>query len=227
MNYLAHYILDHRRGHACYNAGLLLPDILRPQDGGYRIEEGARSDIDDLAPALVAFHHGIRRHVQRDRQFHSSSFFIQESRAIRHQLNAFPDLARKRYLFFLAHIWLELSLDRWLIVHHPDYAHALYRDLARVPKMSWARLLHFHRHPSPEWAIARLRKFHKHAFLWRYRDPLALRNILESVAQRVGLTFFEHLSEEAFLRLNHQIDTRMAQWLGSTTNRGPNLSALR
>lgn len=225
MNYLAHYVIDCIPNAPCYNAGLLLPDLLRPALDGMRIEKLIRRHPSSLASSLLGFHQGIEQHVERDRRFHNSRLFHEESRAIRHILSEEAALSHKRYLFFLAHIWLELGIDRWIITYQPHYAEALYQDWARISYFSWGRLLAYHQlHAHGERIAQRLRRFYEHAFLWKYRDSGQLQGILQRVAQHVGLSYFEDMESERFEAINARIDARIDQRLSldshKTLNRG-------
>ncbi|HXH18834.1 MAG TPA: hypothetical protein VNJ07_07090 [Chitinophagales bacterium] len=67
-----------------------------------------------------------------DAVFHRSDFFKKFSILIRSRLNAavLPSLRFRSY--FLAHIFLELLLDRVLVKHNPQLCVKLYRDIELV-----------------------------------------------------------------------------------------------
>ncbi len=75
---------------------------------------------------------GIRKHYHVDAIFHNSeSFhFFSNSIKITLQNSNLPSLRSRGY--FLAHIFLELLLDRMLVKHYPDACVSMYDDLRSV-----------------------------------------------------------------------------------------------
>jgi acyl carrier protein phosphodiesterase len=75
---------------------------------------------------------GIDRHVRADALFHNSEFFRKNTIAIREIFENYKLGNADTRLFFVAHIALEMMLDRILLQEQPKVADDFYRDLAII-----------------------------------------------------------------------------------------------
>jgi hypothetical protein len=72
---------------------------------------------------------GIDRHIKADAHFHNSTFFKENTQSIRKILENHGLQDKGARLFFLAHIGLELLLDRLILKSYPGIADRFYSDL--------------------------------------------------------------------------------------------------
>jgi len=89
-------------------------------------------------PVHAQIYKGISRHYDADRLFHQSEFFQHYSNLIhsRIKVSRLPSLHFRSY--FLAHVFLELLLDRLLVKHNAQLCVEFYRDLESVNPLAAA-----------------------------------------------------------------------------------------
>lgn len=144
MNFLAHHHLDRARGDPWFAAGVAVPDLWprfrrrgRP-DGRLeplRVAPGVEGG-DPEATALAA---GLARHDEVDRAFHGCAAFRAWRRAA--AARAEPLVGRSARAGLLAHVGVELVLDRWLLVRDAALGGDLYALLEQVPPAALERAL--------------------------------------------------------------------------------------
>src|SRR5258708_40311359 len=111
MNFLSHYYFDRDNTNSYHILGTVLPDLLKNADKSIIIHPEKLSHPDQAINDIII---GWRKHLEVDRYFHSSDFFISRS----HQLKNLLVLAIEGSPvkpFFLGHVALELVLDNLLI----------------------------------------------------------------------------------------------------------------
>lgn len=133
MNFLSHYFLDRNTNDNCYFfAGLCVPDLLSLYARIFRIpfqkivfDKEEKSDYNN-------FLKGLKRHEQVDGLFHNSEFFRRQMRNVSQSLRAQKFHSKNLRGFFLAHIIVELMLDKILIQHYDGLLIEYYEMLGRV-----------------------------------------------------------------------------------------------
>lgn len=130
MNFLSHHFADAIDSEHYYNLGLVLPDLLGSVQRRWRLPASFDLTDDDVFTERIA--EGTSRHLNVDAYFHSSAFFKEFTAIIReifakHKL----DLPGVR-LFFVAHIFLELMLDRLILLNHSAASPNFYYDLSQI-----------------------------------------------------------------------------------------------
>jgi len=130
MNILSHYFLDAKAGKPYYNAGLVMPDLMGSFRRGWKPARSA-PDI-SLKPEFKEFSEGMQQHQMVDRQFHSSAFFTNEIPFIRKVLEQNGLKLPGVRLFFVAHIMLELMLDRLILLDSNKSADLFYHDIEAI-----------------------------------------------------------------------------------------------
>ncbi len=133
MNYLSHYVWNHEvRGlpRAPYFAmGVALPDLWSRFSRKRRIrwaQVRAAAPTHEPSRALRA---GLLNHVDADRRFHALPVFNQWLRTIKSTVRG-AGTAHPALLDFLAHVALELALDRRLLERDESLAVRFYHDLS-------------------------------------------------------------------------------------------------
>jgi acyl carrier protein phosphodiesterase len=212
MNFLAHFYLDRSHQSSRFVVGAATPDLLSIYNSGLRIKAG---HVDHLAAAQRAavdpqFLLGLERHFHADRVFHSSALFIAETHHLSEWLaQRFPeqDIPRK---YFIAHILLELLLDKVLIGHDPrlldDYyghfqALAPFHELHKATETVAA-------HPMPNYD-AFLAKFVENKYLYHYTENDHLIYILRRLLRRVGIEQSHFLDDPRFDQLMQDFEQRI------------------
>jgi hypothetical protein len=115
MNFFSHYYLDKENTDKWFLFGTLLPELLPHFNEKMR---KAVSDYTTINPVKVheSIYKGIQRHYEVDRHFHNSTFFKEKTAIIKKGVLENQHLQPVHYrTFYLAHIWLELMIDRVLI----------------------------------------------------------------------------------------------------------------
>ena len=111
MNFLSHFYFD-RHTHDCYHVlGTILPDLLKNADKAIVLHPEKLQHTDPAVNSIIA---GWNKHLEVDRHFHSSEFFLKHSHKLKKEL--LPAIEGSPVKpFFLGHIALELILDNLLL----------------------------------------------------------------------------------------------------------------
>ncbi|MFA9215182.1 MAG: hypothetical protein ACEQSR_15300 [Candidatus Methylacidiphilales bacterium] len=126
MNYLSHYYIDYEKNNFYYNGALFLPDFAR------NVARGFDQEVNGLSKDEIQLHLGCKAHLQADKVFHPSVFFEKYSQIINHELQQFEPLAHINRKWFLAHILMEMMIDRLLVRFFPSVCHQFYDDLSHI-----------------------------------------------------------------------------------------------
>ncbi|WP_028298928.1 ACP phosphodiesterase [Olivibacter sitiensis] len=128
MNFLSHFYFESKNSDPEHVLGAVLPDLLKITHKNTHIFPEKHSVLFQEPEPSRAILQGWIRHIEVDKLFHSSFFFKQKT----HELKGYISPAIKNTAirpFFLAHIALELLLDRLLMinnwVHERDFYLAL------------------------------------------------------------------------------------------------------
>lgn len=142
MNFLGHYYVDQHRSNPYFVYGALLPDLVRhfariynKMDKHYHSENSSHQQI----------FQGIRRHMQADTAFHDLYNFHNACDQVEVLLSANTQLAIPRP-FFIAHILVELLIDKHLVTKDEQIAHNFYHSLKQLDHnelISFADSIHF------------------------------------------------------------------------------------
>ncbi|MFD1768404.1 hypothetical protein [Sphingobacterium suaedae] len=140
MNFLSHYYFERYSPHAERILGALLPDLLKNVDKQYNFHPQRFEEVLFSHPKTRWVSEGWYRHIEVDKLFHSSNFFLQHCHVLRKELDplltALPIRAS-----FLAHIAIELLLDHLLIEQQLVNPTRLYEQLDHVQRGTIERYL--------------------------------------------------------------------------------------
>ena len=114
MNFLSHYYFDRDTTNCYHTLGTVLPDLLKNADKTINIHpEKLHHPDKNINDILLGWH----KHLEVDRFFHSSGFFVERSHAVKNLLA--PAITGSPVKpFFLGHIALEILLDNLLITNN-------------------------------------------------------------------------------------------------------------
>lgn len=212
MNFLAHYFLDKDHPSSHFILGAATPDLLSIYNSGLRIKAGQVDHLnaDAQAHAEPYFLEGLARHFHADRVFHSSPLFSTETHEFSRMLSErFPeqDVPRK---YFIAHILLELLLDKVLIRHDADLLPNYYRHFESLAPFEDVRrateAVAAHSLPNYE---SFLQKFVENKYLYHYTENDHLIYILRRLLRRVGIEHSGFLDDSRFLELMDAFEARI------------------
>jgi len=125
MNFLSHFYFD-REVDDCYHIlGTVLPDLLKNADKTIVIHP---EKLHHPNPAINSIISGWNKHLEVDRHFHSSDFFLEHSHRLKVLLLPGIDGSPVKP-FFLGHIAIELVLDNLLLTTGKVTADVFYDHL--------------------------------------------------------------------------------------------------
>ena len=184
MNYLSHYVWNHEvRGlpRAPYFAmGVALPDLWSRFSRTRRIRWAqVRATAPTPEPAR-ALRDGLLNHVDADRRFHALPVFIRWMRTIKSTARD-ADAVHPALLDFLAHVALELALDRRLLERDDSLAIRFYRDLSDADALHTEQLAADITGVDTRGLAQIVQAFLARRFVLRYRCDDGLCDILQRV----------------------------------------------
>lgn len=131
MNFLSHYFLDKEDERPHFVLGLVLPDLARNFSKHIRIREH-HTHIKFENELLGQINEGVQRHLEVDHLFHNSDFFKNNAQYILNILKEQKFETITRHQYALAHIFLEMMLDRLLINAHENLCSDYYTMLSQA-----------------------------------------------------------------------------------------------
>jgi len=127
MNFLSHFYFDRDTTDSYLVLGTVMPDLLKNADKNIILHPEKLKHGDERLNSIIT---GWNRHLEVDRYFHGSEFFLQHSHELKKLLlPAIKDSPVKP--FFLGHIALELILDNLLLTTNKITADGFYQHLER------------------------------------------------------------------------------------------------
>ncbi|QOJ15455.1 MAG: hypothetical protein HRU75_12760 [Planctomycetia bacterium] len=189
MNFLAHYHLNHAiRGlpnDRAFVVGVALPDFWTRFSRSHRIHWRTVRGVAPRNPDEAALRDGLLNHAAADAAFHALPLFARWQREIRERVP--PHGVHDAVERFVAHVGVELALDRALLSRDAALADRFYADFAACdPAWVGDAVAHVGGVQAPG-LIEALRSFCQRAYLREYRHPLALRTVLERLLATVGV----------------------------------------
>ena len=133
MNFLSHFYFERNTANPELVLGCVLPDLVKNANKSWNIHPEKKTHLFDHSEKLRSILTGWQRHLEVDRYFHNSDFFIKHTQAIREKAAPILEGSEVRP-FFLAHISLELMLDSILLTRENINAFSFYDQLARVER---------------------------------------------------------------------------------------------
>ena len=180
MNYLSHYFLDAKTGQPYYNFGLVLPDMLGASLRGWKPDLNIAGISDEK---IVQLTNGIKQHYKVDAFFHSSAFFTENTVHIRKIFEANGFVQTGTRLFFVAHIFLEFMLDRFILQDQLHKAKHFYEDIYMVDAKILQSFLE-NTSTQTEGFFKFLESFLQHKYLYAYLQDERLFYALNRTLQR-------------------------------------------
>jgi hypothetical protein len=194
MNFLSHFYFDRYTTNCHHVIGTVLPDLLKNADKTCNIHPEKLTDHPDHEVNSIL--QGWKKHLEVDKHFHSSAFFLHHSHQLKLVLK--PAIAASVVKpFFLGHIALELILDNLLITTRKINVDDFYSHLNRVDLDNLTTFLTY----SGCADVARFMKFFadfkRHAYLHTYAETPQISYALKRVCMRIWKDPFTPAQEEA------------------------------
>ena len=184
MNFLSHYYFELYTAESEQVLGCLLPDLLKNVDKTYNFHPQRFEELLFVHPARMYLSEGWYRHVEVDKIFHSSPFFITHNHALRRQIE--PALAGLPIrASFMAHIAVELILDHLLLKDELVKPVRLYEHLDHVPRPVIHAYLHIIGLEDPSVFLDFYERFIRSRYLLDYAQFENLSHALFAICKRI------------------------------------------
>ncbi len=128
MNYFSHYYVLPSYDDAYLALGSILPDMVR----NAKTEFLLLSTENEQNKRHNSLTKGIYSHIEIDKSFHNSVFFLENTKNFASQLRMNSKIGMSKYTQFYAHILIELLLDHWLITQYSNLLDQFYRQLQLI-----------------------------------------------------------------------------------------------
>ncbi|WDF67999.1 hypothetical protein PQ465_17060 [Sphingobacterium oryzagri] len=193
MNFLSHYYFERYSPHSESVLGGLLPDLLKNVDKQYNFHPQRFEDELLALPQTRWISEGWYRHVEVDKIFHGSPFFLTHCHVLRKLLD--PIVAHLPIrASFLAHISIELLLDHLLIAHNNVNVARLYEHLEQVPGHTIAKYLRTFDEVDVPRFLAFYERFLSAKYIFEYKDIHQVSHALFNICKRVWV--FENTTDD-------------------------------
>ena len=189
MNYLSHYVYNHRvRGlpaEPYFALGVALPDLWPRFSRTRRIRwKSVRAAAPDDTPA-IQLRAGLLNHVEADRRFHTLPLFLRWQRDIRRAVD--DPASPPALLDFLAHMSIELELDVALLRDDPALIDEFYAVLGNADSAHAAALVGVLGAVDTTGLDGVIARFIQRRFLRHYTTPNGTLEVVQIVLSLAGI----------------------------------------
>ena len=163
-----------------------MPDLVRIFLKGKHIFPTRIEDSKFTANQLQ-INEGSKTHMEQDKVFHNSDYFhhMMEYSKEAFKKNGVSDLIPKSW--FLAHIALELILDRYLIMEVKGIVEDFYTSIESTEEQEIRGFLEIHQVENIDLFMERWYLFLEHRYLHKYTENDQLSFALNKIYQRAGM----------------------------------------
>lgn len=202
MNFLSHYYFDRHTDNPYEVLGMLLPDLVKNADKNWSLHPEKNRKRFLVNSNQLSLLNGWSRHLEVDRIFHGSAFFLHHQHQIKLLLK--KELAHSPVKpFFLGHISLELLLDSILIADNLVSIKKLYEHLERISENEIILFLNLNNVADPDKFIRFYNKFLEAKYLYSYSEDHKITYALKRICMRLWPNPFDEVQETAITkRLN-------------------------
>jgi hypothetical protein len=222
MNFLSHYYFDRHVTNCYHILGIVLPDLLKNADKTIVLHP---EKLQHPNPAVNCIIKGWNKHLEVDKYFHSSGFFLHHSHQLKNQLT--PVITGSPVKpFFLGHIALELILDNLLITTHKLTVKYFYDHLANCETEIIQEFLAFAGLNDTTKFFRFFESFKKEGYLHSYAKTPQIAYALKRICMRVWqnpftpqqesnmnevLSAYRQFILDDFMVIFDEIDTKLSQ----------------
>ena len=181
MNFLSHFYFDRNTDNCYHILGTVLPDLLKNADKTIILHPEKLHHPDSSVNSIIQ---GWNNHLEVDRYFHSSDFFVSHSHQLKKQL--LPAIEGSPVKpFFLGHIALELILDNLLLTTGKVTAEGFYDHLDGCEATVVDEFLTFAGLTNTEIFFKFYEKFKRRRYLFTYAETKEIAYALKRICMRV------------------------------------------
>jgi hypothetical protein len=193
MNFLSHYYFDQDSANSYHILGTVLPDLIKNADKHIIIHP---EKLHHPNPEINSIITGWKKHLEVDRYFHSSGFFIARSHQLKKLLSP-AIIGSPVKPFFLGHIALELVLDNLLLTTGSVSVHDFYTHLGSCDNEIVREFLNFSGLQDTDKFFKFYEKFKSSRYLETYVETQQIAYALKRICMRVWDDPFIPQQEEA------------------------------
>jgi hypothetical protein len=161
--------------------GTVLPDLLKNADKNIILHPEKLRHHQNNINSIIK---GWQKHLDIDRHFHSSGFFILHSRGLKKVLRPVIEGSPVKP-FFLGHIAIELILDNLLLTTHKITVDEFYNHLDSCDEEVIREFLSFSGLRNPDVFLTFFESFKKHRYLATYTNTEQVAYALKRICMRV------------------------------------------
>jgi len=181
MNFLSHYYFDRDTTNCYHTLGTVLPDLLKNADKSIILHPEKLQHSDPAISDMIA---GWKKHLEVDRYFHTSDFFVCRSSELRKLLTPAVEGSPVKP-FFLGHIALELILDNLLITTGKISVDDFYNHLEGCNSDRIKEFLNFSGLQDTDRFFRFFEKFKSNRYLETYAETNQISYALKRICMRV------------------------------------------
>ena len=144
--------------------------------------------IDDSGPeAIRSLSDGVKKHYIVDGYFHESGYFKTNTSMISDHFRSLPYSTFKKRLYAISHVFLEIMLDRAILVEQKPVCDYLYQLLDNVDMKMIERLIGKNTNAKNPVSVAgHFERFRGLKFIYDYLDDVRFASMIENLAIRMG-----------------------------------------
>ncbi len=181
MNFLSHFYFDRDTDNCYLILGTILPDLLKNADKTIILHPEKLQHTDHEVNSIIK---GWNKHLEVDRYFHSSQFFLNHSHQVKKLLLPATEGSPVKP-FFLGHIALELVLDNLLLTTGKVTAEGFYDHLDGCKQTVVQEFLTFAGLTDTSTFFKFYEGFKKSRYLFSYAETKQIAYALKRICMRV------------------------------------------
>lgn len=185
MNYLSHFYFDQQHPNSYRITGIALPDLTKTYSRSWNIHPAKNKILWENHPELQSIYEGWERHLEVDKLFHSSSYFVEKTALLKQE---FKQVAFESELIrpsVLAHIGLEIILDAILLKEKKVDAQIYYNHLRLADPENIHLFLTHNGFSETSPFFTMFNRFNDAQYLFSYVNNESLAYALKRIIQRI------------------------------------------
>jgi hypothetical protein len=187
MNFIAHYYFANTKSDPYYSLGLVMPDLVRIFMRGKHIFPN-KIDESKLSKDALKINKGGKMHLEQDRVFHNCNFFNELMEVYKQEFKKNGVTERIPKSWFLAHVAIELILDRVLMRDNESITDDFYVQLENVSWEPIEELLRINNLENLDLFKDGFSRFVNVRYLFAYQYNDRLIYSLNRICSRAGIT---------------------------------------
>ncbi len=207
MNFLSHFFLDKTHQDSVFLVGVCVPDLLSIYSRSLRIKRLSHHLV--FTTPIQQFYRGVVRHYDTDKVFHTCDFFERECLSVARDLRELFPEGRVQRSNFVAHVMIEIIIDKILISADKSLVEDFYSHFNQVgiPKITemTETLLNV---PISTFS-GFLQKFIENQYLYHYESFEYIIFVLKRIVGRVGIVDTAYMDSPLFLEYLREYEKKI------------------